>query len=51
MVRESFKQDASQSYLIEFEAAIEQDSALHPNLDYSELGPGKTVVDGQLRDD
>jgi len=48
--RESFKQDNAQSYLVGFEAAIEQASTLHPDL-VSELGPGKTVVDGQLRYD
>jgi len=34
-----------------FETAIEQASELHPEIDYSELSPGKTVVDGQLRDE
>jgi len=43
---ESFKQDATQSYLIGFEETIEQASVLHFDLDYAELGPGKTVVDG-----
>ncbi|KAK7342268.1 hypothetical protein VNO80_25214 [Phaseolus coccineus] len=47
----AFKLDAAQSYLVGFKAAIEQASAFHSELDYSELGPGKTMVDGQLRDD
>ena len=46
---EAFKLDAAQSYLMGFEAAIEQGSGLHPEIDYSELGPGK--IDGQLRGD
>jgi len=48
---EAFKLDAAQSYLVGFEATIEQASRLHPEIDYSELGPGKTVIDGQLRDE
>jgi len=43
--------DAAQSYLVEFEAAAKQASGLHPEIDYSRLGPGKTMVDGQLRDE
>jgi len=46
-----FKLDTAQSYLVGFEAAIEQASGLHPEIDYSELDPCKTVVDGQLRDE
>ena len=48
---EACKQDAAQSYLVGFEAAIEQASGLHPEIDYSQLNPGKTVVNGQLRDE
>jgi len=48
---DSFKQDADQSYLVGFEEALEQTSTLHPTLDFSELSPGKIMVDGQLRDD
>jgi len=33
----SFKQDVAQSYLVGFEAALEQASTLHPTLDFSEL--------------
>jgi len=47
----SLKQDVAQSYLVGFEATIKQALALHPDLDFSDLGPGKTMVDGQLRDD
>jgi len=48
---EAFKLDTAQSYLVGFEAAIEQVLGLHPEIDYTELGPGKTVVDGQLTGD
>jgi len=48
---ESFKQDAAQSYLVRFEATLEQIVVVHPTLDLSELDPGKIVVDGQLRGD
>jgi len=44
----SFKQDVAQPYLVGFEAALEQASTLHPDLDFSDLGPR---VDAQLRDD
>jgi len=37
---EAFKWDAAQSYLVGFEAATEQASRLHSEIDYSELGPG-----------
>jgi len=47
----SFKQDVAQAYLVGFEAALEQAAAVHPTLDFSELGPGKIMVDGQLRED
>jgi len=42
------KQDAAQAYLVGFEATIEEASELHPSIDYSQLGLGKTVVNGQL---
>jgi len=50
-VIESFKQDAAQSYLVGFKAALEQVAVVHPSLDFWELDPGKTMVDGQLRKD
>jgi len=46
---DSFKQDVAQSYLVGFEAALEQASAVHPTMDLSELDPSKIVVDSQLR--
>jgi len=48
---ESFKQDVAQSYLVVFEAALEQVAVIHPTLDLSELDLGKIVVDDQLRGD
>jgi len=48
---DSFKQDASPSYLVGFEAALEQAAVVHPSMDLSELDSGKIVVDGQLRGD
>jgi len=48
---EAFKMDVAQSYLVGFEANITHASGLHSEIHYSQLGPGKTVVDGQLRDE
>jgi len=50
-ITNSFKQDVAQSYLVGFEAIVEQATTIHPSLDFTELGPGKIMVDGQLRDD
>jgi len=47
---EACKQDTAQAYLVRFEEAIRQVSGLYLDLDYSQLGLGKVVVDGQLRD-
>ncbi|KAK7373457.1 hypothetical protein VNO80_06865 [Phaseolus coccineus] len=47
----SFKEDVVQSCLVGFEAAVGQASAFHPTLDFTEHDLGKTLVDGQLRDD
>jgi len=43
--------DVAQSYLVGFEATIEQARIVHPTLDFLELGPVKTMVDDQLRED
>jgi len=37
----SFKQDGAQSYLVGFEATLDQAATIHPTLYFSELGPGK----------
>jgi len=34
-----------------FEAAIEQALGVHLEIDYSQLDPSKTMVNGQLRDE
>jgi len=47
----SFKQDVAQSYLVGFKTALTQAAAIHPTLDFLELGRGKTVVEGQLMED
>jgi len=48
---EACKQDVAQAYLVGFEATIEHASGLYPDIDYSQLVLGKTVVDGQLKDE
>jgi len=45
---DSFKEDATQSYLVGFEATLEQATIVHPTKDFSELDMGKNVVDGKL---
>jgi len=35
----SFKQDDAQSYLVGFEAVVEQATTLHPSLDFTKLHP------------
>ena len=42
--KEAFTNDAAQSYLVGFEEAVKQAPGLHPEKDFSQLGPGKTVV-------
>jgi len=48
---DSFKQDAAQSYLVGFEAALEQAMVVHPTIDFSTLDPTKTVVNRKLVED
>jgi len=48
---EFLKDDATQSFLDGFETALEQATVVHPTMDLSALDLGKTVVDGQLRED
>jgi len=45
---DSFKQDVAKSYLVGFEAALEQAAVVHPTIDLSTLDLGKTVVNGKL---
>lgn len=42
------KDDATQSYIVGFEAAMEQVALLHPSVDFSEFSPCKSVVNGKL---
>jgi len=46
--KEAFKNDAAQSYLVGFDEAVEQASGLHPEINFSQLGLGKTVINRQL---
>jgi len=48
---DSFKDDATQSYIVGFETALEQAAIVHPIVDFSELNPGKIIVDGKLVED
>jgi len=45
---EVYKGEAAQALLVGFEVAVEQTSSLHPSLDFSQLGPNKRVMEGQL---
>ena len=44
-VIDSFKEDDTQFYLVGFEIALEQAAIVHPTIDFSELDPGKTVLE------
>ena len=46
--REALTDDAAKSYLASFEYAVAQASRIYFEMDFSQLGPSKTVVDGQL---
>jgi len=50
-MNESFKDDVTRSFLAIFEIALEQGTVVHSTMDLSALDPGKTVVDGELRED
>ena len=45
---DTLKDDAAQSYIVDFEVALEQATLVHPPVDFSELIPCKTIVDGKL---
>jgi len=47
---ESLKDDATRSFLVGFEMALEQATVVDPALDLSSLDPGKTMVGDQLRE-
>ena len=44
----SFEEDVAQSYLVGFKATLEQTPIVHPAIVFSELDPGKIVVEGKL---
>jgi len=46
--RKALTNDVANSYLAGFESTVIQVSGIYPGMDFSQLGPGKTVVDGQL---
>jgi len=43
--------DGANSYMAGFEDTIAQASGIYPGMDFSKLGLGKTMVDGQLVDE
>ena len=49
--REALTDDAANSYLAGFEDVVALTSGILPGVDFSQLGLGKTVVDGQLVDE
>jgi len=49
--RKSLTNDVSNSYLADFEDVIAQASRIYHRMDFSQLGSGKTVVDGQLMEE
>jgi len=46
--KDAFTTDSGNFYLVGFEDAIVQASGIYLKMDFSQLGPGKTVVDGKL---
>jgi len=49
--RQALREDAANSYMASFEDVVAQASRIYPEMDFSELSLGKTVVDGQLMDE
>ena len=48
--REALTNDVANSFMAGFEDAVAQASGIYPQMDFSQLGLGKTVVDGGLVD-
>jgi len=48
---EVYKEEATQAFLVRFGAAVEQTSSLYPKVNFSQLIPGKVVVDGELKEE
>ena len=49
--REALTGDAANSFIAGFEDAVAQASGFYPEMDFSQLGLGKMVVDGRLVDE
>ena len=49
--REALTDDAANSFMAGFEDAVAQASGIYPEMDFSQLGLGKKVVDGRLVDE
>jgi len=47
---EVYKVEATQAFLVGFGITVEQASSLYLKVDFSQLAPGKVVVDGELRE-
>jgi len=45
---DSLKDNTTQSYIVVFETALEQAALVHPTVDFSELNPCKSIIDGKL---
>ena len=50
-VVDSLKDDATQSFIVWFETALEQAAIVHPTVDFFELNLYKSIVDGKLVED
>jgi len=50
-VKEALTDDAANSYLPGFEDVVAQASGIYPEINFSQLGLGKTVVDGRPMDE
>ena len=49
--KKAFTNDVANSYFVGFEDAVAQASGIYPKMDFSQLGPGKTVVNRQLAEE
>ena len=49
--RKALTDDVANSYVAGFEDVVAQASGIYPEMDFYQLGLGKTVVDGRLVDE
>ena len=49
--KDKLMSNATNSYATDIEDAMTQVTCVHPELDLSQIGPGKVVVDGHLVDE